>query len=272
MPPAATMKQLQFAWPNGAVGAVTTSWDDGTCHDRRLVAILNAGGLKGTWNLNARRMLSEPTEKVVQFDEAAKLFAGHEIACHSYSHPWLTQQPDEAVLAEMIADRRILEAAAGYPVRGMSLPFGAYDSRVLRLLRACGIVHNRTTRAHQGFAVPEDFVEWHPTCHHKADLPALWQRFRDARDAAKLFYLWGHSYEFDRDQNWGVLEAFSQTAGAAKDVWHATNMDIYLYVSAWRGLWCALEFGAVRNPSAVTVWFRCGGKLVSCAPGTVLTL
>ena len=266
------MNPIFFAWPEGKSGALTTSWDDGSCHDRRLVSILNKNGLKGTFNLNSRRMLTEPAEKVVQADEAATLYAGHEIACHAFSHPHLEELPDETVKAEIIADRQNLEAIAGRPVRGMALPYGSYDARVLALLRGCGILHSRTTAAHHGFNLPGDFVEWHPTSHHRGDLPDLWKKFKEYRKASKLFYLWGHSFEFPRDDNWNVIEDFSAVAGADGDVWKATNMEVVLYVTAWKNLWCSLDLASVYNPSATTVWFRVNGELRSCAAGETLSL
>jgi hypothetical protein len=188
------------------------------------------------------------------------------------NHPFLDRIPEEAALAEMIADRIGLEELAGYPVKGMSLPYGAYDARVLRVLRAAGMVHSRTVRAVPGFGLPADFLEWHPTCHHKADLAALWKTFQDSRNPQKLLYVWGHSYEFDGDGNWDHIEAFAQLAGPEPSMWHATNMEIYAYVTAWRGLWCSLAMTSVTNPAAVTVWFRVGKELRSCAPGETITL
>ena len=270
------MNKLTFSWPAGKLGAVTTSWDDGTIHDRPLVEILNRHGLKGTWNLNASTLAAGPDDPAaarrVTRGEVRSLYAGHEVACHAFTHPFLERIPEEAVLAETTADRGVLESLAGYPVKGMSLPFGTYDTRVLRLLRNCGIVHCRTTRATPGFAPPDDFLEWHPTCHHKADLAALWKQFVDHRHAQKLLYVWGHSYEFDRDGNWGHIESFAALAGPDKNVWHATNMEIYSYLTAWRALWCALDMSSVRNVSAIPLWFRSGDALLRCDPGQTLGL
>ena len=42
-----------------------------------------------------------------------------------------------------------------------------------------------------------------------------------------LFYLWGHSYEFDDDDNWDTIEKFLQKAGCRDDVWYATNIEVY---------------------------------------------
>lgn len=263
---------ISFSWPEGKSGALTTSWDDGTCHDRKLVSILNAHGVKGTFNLNSRRMLSSSADDAVQPDEAATLYAGHEVACHAYSHPRLEELPGEAILAEMLADRRNLESIVRHPVRGMALPYGSYEARVLADLRSCGILHSRTTASHSRFVLPGDFVEWHPTTHHRGDLPALWAKFKETRNASKLFYLWGHSYEFPRDDNWSKIEDFSAIAGADSDTWKATNMEIVLYVSAWRGLWCSQDLTSFFNPSATALWFRANGELKSIGPGETLAL
>jgi len=268
------MAAITFAWPEGKAGAFTASYDDGVPEDRRLVAIFNRCGIRGTWNLNASRLAAAAAEGgPVAAPEIASLYAGQEIACHGLTHPFLDRLPDERILQELVEDRRRLEAAAGYPVKGMSLPYGAYDRRVLPILRVAGLVHCRTTVSTNHFGVPVDFLEWHPTCHHKADLTALWQRFRDAREPHKLFYLWGHSYEFGRENNWERIETFGETVRAAVAegwLWCATNMAIYEYVTAWRDLWCSLDGRSLRNTRGATLWFRAGEKLLSLAPGATL--
>ena len=57
------MNKLIFSWPNGKAGALTTSWDDGTAHDRRLVAIFNKYGIKGTFNINSGVLVNR-TKKI----------------------------------------------------------------------------------------------------------------------------------------------------------------------------------------------------------------
>jgi hypothetical protein len=186
------------------------------------------------------------------------------------THPWLDRIPDERILMELVEDRRRLETGVRYPVKGISLPFGAYDRRVLAILERAGIVHCRTTRATLGFGVPENFLEWHPTCHHKAELSKLWQDFTDRKEPHKLFYLWGHSYEFDRNQNWEVIEQFGalvRTAREAGWLWCATNMEIYEYVTAWRRLWCSLDGSSVRNVNGTPLWLRADGRLVRVGAG-----
>ena len=270
------MHEIRFVWPEAKAGALTTSWDDGTSADRRLVALCNQHGIKGTWNLNSGKfgLLAAQTgwKDYVAAAEVATLYAGHEVACHSVTHPNLERLPEAAVAAEILADRRALEALVGYPVKGMSLPFGSFDRRVLQVLRSCGIVYVRPVIHTPDFCVPGDFMQWSATCHHKANLAELWEQFRRANSPDKLFYLWGHSYEFDNDRNWDHIERFAALAGAASDIWFATNMQVYEYVAAWRALHCALDLTSFKNASGVTLWIRVNGNVHQLAPGAVLNV
>ena len=46
-----------------------------------------------------------------------------------------------------------------------------------------------------------------------------------------MFYLWGHSYEFDENDNRDVIEKFAEFVGGRDDIWYATNIEIYDYVN-----------------------------------------
>ncbi len=35
-----------------------------------------------------------------------------------------------------------------------------------------------------------------------------------------LFYLWGHSYEFEADENWNVIEEFAAYTGNRDEIWY----------------------------------------------------
>lgn len=272
------MNRIDFAWPEGREGALTTSWDDGTEFDRQLVEIFNQNGIKGTFNLNSGKLGSVRTENgwnnYIRADEVKSLYSGHEVAVHTVSHPWLQRQADDMILSEVIEDRANLEKLVGYPVRGMALPFGSQDARVGAILKAAGIVYVRPVQqSGYRFDLPGDFMNWTVTCHHKADLPALWQEFMASkRNTDKLFYLWGHSYEFNNDDNWQAIEAFSQLAGQASNIWHATNIEIYDYVTAWRNLRCSVDVSSLQNITATRVWFLHQGRLQSIAPGETVNI
>lgn len=90
--------------------------------------------------------------------------------------------------------------------------------------------------------------------------------------AAKLFYVWGHSFEFDRKDNWEHLDELCRTLAGKEDVWYATNMEIYEYVKAYDSLVFSADSRRVYNPTLKTVWFDDDGKLYQLEPGqTIIT-
>jgi len=271
------MNKLIFSWPNGKAGALTTSWDDGTVHDRRLVAIFNKYGIKGTFNLNSGFLTPKAhsfnKRNYISAKEVNRLFKNHEIAVHTANHPFLWRSPDSMIFSEIIEDRRALERLAGYPVRGMALPFGGpNDERVKKALKDAGILYCRPVFHIESFELPSDLMYWHSTCHQSTDFVPLWDKFLKNPNPEKLFYLWGHSYEFPRDNNWDRMKEFGELTGKRKDIWYATNMQIYDYVTAWRNLSCSVEMQTMENKSATEVWFKTDGKLRKIEPGQIVKL
>ncbi len=151
-------------FPGGRSKALTLSYDDGTVADRKLVEIFNRHGLRGTFHLNSGSL---GREKNLAPKEIAALFEGHEISAHSVTHPYFDQLSPAAIIQEMSEDRRRLEELCGYPVRGMSYPFGTFNEQIMALLPPIGIKYARTVLSHGHFNVPDDFLAWHPTTHHK---------------------------------------------------------------------------------------------------------
>lgn len=246
------MQILLDRYPGGKIKALTMSYDDGQIHDRRLVEIFNKNGIKGTFHLNSGRF---DTPNFVSEEEVAALYTGHEISCHTLTHPHLELLRPEGVLAEIQEDRRRLEQLAGYVVRGMSYPYGSYTRPVIELLRAAGMEYSRTTAATRSFGLPADFMEWHPTCHHR-DCLSLLDAFLQPphRNTLQLFYVWGHSYEFDRNGNWDLIERFCESAAHQEDVWYATNIEIKDYLCALRALRLSQDSTMLYNPTALDLW------------------
>ena len=75
-----------------------------------------------------------------------------------------------------------------------------------------------------------------------------------------LFYVWGHSYEFDNDNNWEMMEEFCKFIGGREDVWYATNGEIYDYVKAYDSLIYSTDGLMVKNPTATDVFIHYFGK------------
>ena len=130
------MNKVYCCYPGGRYKALTMSYDDGQRHDIRLIDIFNRYGIRGTFHLNSGLMGSE---KKVQPDEVKSLYLGHEVACHTVTHPTIARCPLPEVVTEVMEDRKALEAMTGYPVRGMSYPNGSVSKDIEAILPLCGI-------------------------------------------------------------------------------------------------------------------------------------
>ena len=262
-------------FPGGRRLAVTLSYDDGVSSDARLISLMKKHGLRGTFNLNGGCMHGEGSMRGREYvyrmkpDEVREVYKGMEIAVHGYTHPFFEQLPRDRAVYEVTRDREALEELAGYPVRGMAYPYGTHNREVEDMLEQVGIVYSRTTRSTESFALPTRFITWDPTCHHSNPrLTELCDHFlhdENRYGSGRLFYLWGHSYEFGLNDNWNVIERFCETMGGREDVWYATNMEIYRYLTAQRQIETSMDGSMLYNPSATDVWFNRGGEAL-CVP------
>ena len=250
--------------------ALTMSYDDGRLYDRRLVQIFNLHGIRGSFHLNAGFLNGKDH---LSFEDVRDKFAWHEISGHTLTHPHLNKIPDEELIFEVTQDRKDLEGVCGYPVRGMSYPFGNYNAHVIEVLKTLGMKYARTIHETHSFSLPEDFMAWHPTCHH--DDPALFtllEKFKTTRSLMPLLYVWGHSYEFEEKDNWAHIERFCAEAGGLDDVWYATNIEIYDYITALHALTFSVDRTLVYNPTATDVWIAVDDAPVRISAGATVNL
>lgn len=271
---------MYIRFKDGKQKVVTLSYDDGVVFDEKLIEIMSKNGLKGTFNINTGMYLSEEESRTewygrMKLSEAKKLYtdSGNEIAVHALTHPHLEQLNETEIIYEIIEDRKNIEREYGVIAKGMAYPFGTYNDRVLEVLKNCGISYSRTVKTTENFQLPENWLTWHPTCHHKNPrLMDLAKRFieTDNFGAAMMFYLWGHSYEFNNDNNWNVIEEFAQYIGNRDDIWYATNIEIYNYVKAYESLITSYDRSIIHNPSAMDVWVYIDGKTLMIKSGETL--
>ena len=159
---------------DGKSKVLTLSYDDGVVQDIRLIKILDQYGIKATFNINSGLYLPEDTQRErfygrMKLSEAKALYinSGHEVATHALTHPFLDRLKTDAVLAEVMDDRRNIEQQYGTFARGMAYPYGTYNNAVIDALRKCGICYARTIKSTENFNFPENWLEWNPTCHHR---------------------------------------------------------------------------------------------------------
>ncbi len=227
---------------NGKMKAITFSYDDGVTQDRRLVEMMNRYGVKGTFNLNSE-MLDTKGElwagdirinrDTVTHDEVKTLYAGHEVACHTLTHPNLTELSDEEVIRQVETDRQNLSRLAGYEVVGMAYPCGGENNNdhVAALIREhTGVRYCRTIAWNYSYAPQTNLYRFNPTVYHQ-EMDKMWELAEDflkmEATTPQLLYIWGHSYEFDPSGNWGWFEEFLQFISGREDVFYGTNREVF---------------------------------------------
>ena len=272
-------------FPGGKKYAFTLSYDDAVTQDVRLLEMMNRYGVKGTFNINTGLLGQksfhtqngkEVTHHKLQYSQILDVYKGQEIAVHGLTHLDLALAGGATASYEVSADRKNIEDLLKKPVRGMAYPFGTYSDKLVELLRLSGMEYARTTKSTHSFELPEDFLLWHPTCHHADEtLFDLSERFFAAAPkyyGPRLFYVWGHSYEFDVRDDWDRMERFLELMAGKNFVWYATNGEICDYVNAAKGLRYSSTGQYIENPSAKDVWLCLDGETVLLPAGQIKEL
>ena len=87
-----------------------------------------------------------------------------------------------------------------------------------------------------------------------------------------LMDVWGHSYEFDHDDNWELIETFCAMMGKREDIWYATNIEIVDYMDAAERLQFTAAGDKVYNPSALSIWIEVDKEKLEIPGGALVTL
>lgn len=272
-------------FPGGRKKALTFSYDDAVTQDTRLAGLLNRYGMKGTFNINTGLLGTEKTytrdgKTVTQNrfkpEQLREVYAGHELAVHGLTHLDLALAGNAAAAYEVMADRKNIEDLTGTPVRGMAYPFGTWSEGLVSLLRSCGMDYSRTTKSTRAFTVPEEFLTWNPTCHHADEqLFTLAERFFEPEQkysGPRLFYVWGHSYEFDLRGDWERMEKFLEQMSGRPEIWYASNIEISDYVKAFRHLHYSADAQLIHNPTALDIWLSIDQQIHICPSGQTTNL
>ncbi len=228
---------------NGKMKAVTFSYDDGITQDKRLISLFNKYGLKATFNINSAYLgtagsLVRENVTVAHVkprpEEVRAIYEGHEIASHTLHPPLLTGKTEEEIIEEVEQDRLVLSELAGYEVKGFAYPCGGknYDEKVAKIIKeSTGIKYARTIEENCSFDLQDDLFTFKPTVHHLdfKNLRPLAEEFVSMKpDSPKIFYIWGHSYEFDIADTWGEFEDFCKFISGRSDIFYGTNSEVLL--------------------------------------------
>ncbi|MBR6533748.1 MAG: polysaccharide deacetylase family protein [Clostridia bacterium] len=280
------MQHRHLRFPGGKSKAFTMSYDDGWPQDKRFSDIITSYGIKATFNIISDAVSGNydgiglyPNVKWLSKEEIKKyiLDRGHEIALHGKEHRSNGLQRPIGGIREILNCRLALEKEFGIIVRGMAYAYQgittfsngeSYES-VKHYLKDLDIAYSRSLGYNNNdFCLPNDWYNWIPSTHHQCDHAIEYvkkfvnlklPKTHSAR-IPRLLYIWGHTYEFDNNDNWDRLEKICQMISSQNDIWCATNMEIYDYVMAYNSLVYSADETRIYNPTLKDIWLEIDGK------------
>jgi peptidoglycan/xylan/chitin deacetylase (PgdA/CDA1 family) len=203
-------------------------FDDGTPNDERLVPLLNRYGIKASFHLNAGMIPLDgvigPNDRL-PLNRPQNLYAGHEIAAHGFTHPFLTQLTPDQIKGELDKDIEGLNRYFSQTTQGFAYPFGVFNETVIEALKSTPLLYARTIRDTHDFDLPKDPYLMDPTCHILDErLDELTEAFlSDGED--RFFLIWGHSYELRTDTDWERFESFLKRIAHHEDVFYGSILE-----------------------------------------------
>lgn len=277
------IESLTCYYPEYTNKAVTFSYDDGIQgSDVQLVQLFNEYGIKGTFNLVGNFI---PTEAEALSGYVA-MYDGHEVSNHTMTHPKINTDTSitlEDASNDIIAGRDLISQKFGDKFDsnkwGFVWPYARPESRGTEFLTSleqsienAGAVYIRPVSTTGGFDLPENWFLWEPTCkdaylkdgqNYDYMTPLTNEFIADDTQGLRLLYIWGHSSDLSSKKygaGYEELEAVLKKLTADDvNIWSATNMEIYDYVNAVRGLRISDDKTKVINDSDVAVYATING-------------
>lgn len=265
---------IKKLFPGGKTKAFNISYDDGVVQDVRFVKLLNQYGLKGTFNLNSKLLLTGfewvhecgMTIKRLPESEIVAVYEGHEVASHTATHPMMEAMTPEAILEEMVSDRRTLEKIFGREVPGFALPFSYHDEKIYRCSKAAGFEYARISEENPDFSIPGDFYRWKGSMFHlRPELEACVEDFLSTDTELAICQIIGHSYDLDVADMWDRMEAILRKLSGREDIWSATHIEIVRYLRKMDQ--AVITKDGIENNSDVDLWFCIDSRLTVLHPG-----
>jgi len=222
---------------------------------------LNSGhlGMKGSIVRNIFGATNTVSYNKIPIDEIKQVYINHEVASHTVNHPTLRDLTDDKIVAEVLEDAAALEKITGKKVCGLAYPNGygpadpvvfkkltgqeyvpsegdklflKNEHRVSDLIRKnTELYYGRTTKSTYSFDLQENLLEFNPTVAHREteERMDLAKRFVELEaDKPQIYYIWGHSYEFDvSEKAWEDFERLCEFIAGHDNVFYGTNNEVF---------------------------------------------
>lgn len=230
---------------------VTTSWDDGHKLDLKLAKLLKKYRIKGTFYISPENREFKKSD-LLSNEEIVTLSKDFEIGAHTMTHPRLTEISEEQAVKEIVESKKCLEKLVNKDIKCFCYPGGNYNSTHVRQIKNAGLQLARTTET---FALglgnkPYElstsihiydhwsdvwkvllFVRFNPInfwrCYHHWDILAT-KMFNDVLQNGGVFHLWGHSWEIEKNGQWGKLEEFLNYLSQKNGVIYCANSGLLM--------------------------------------------
>lgn len=271
-------------FPGGRKKAFTISYDDNITQDERLIRKMEQYHIKGTFNIIPGWFSKEDAvfpegETYINVTEkkAGTLYDNPfvEVANHGYDHQKSTTLPPMQLMEDIIKCRHKLENMYDRIITGYAYPYGLYNEMLIQILKNAGISYARTVESTYEFHLPEDWLILNPTCHHaEPELMELAEKFLNdtVADDSYLFYVWGHTFEFDEQDNWHIVDDLFEKVANKEDIWYATNGEICNYHKKYQQLIFSQNGKKIYNPTDTTIWMEIDEAEMSIKSGETIEL
>lgn len=229
---------------SGKLKAITFSYDDAVTQDIEFVELLAKYNLKATFNVNSEllgghHILIRENKRVAHYklhpSDVKGIYDGHEVAVHTLTHPHLPPLEEDEIIRQVEQDRLNLSEMVGYEVVGMAYPGGGVnnDDRVAEIIKNnTGVKYSRTITNSDSFDLQDNLYRFKPTVYHLDfdKMMEMGEKFINmAPDKPQIFYVWGHTYEFDYRSDYRVkFEEFLKLISGKDDIFYGTNKEVLL--------------------------------------------
>ena len=264
---------IKKLYPNGKSKAFNITYDDGVVQDIRFVELLNRYNIKGTFNLNSQLMAEQfcwthpcgmdvrrlPAETVVD------LYKGHEVACHTLTHPYMHDMDEGAVMYQLGQDKYNLELLFGREICGFAVPFDYYSPLIADCAKRCGFEYARMSERSFSYIPSAEYWWWQCGVFHlDEDFNVYIENFFKTDTELALCQIVGHSYDLDAENMWEDMENILGRIAADNSVASMTNLEIVRYLKAIRSAETAGNY--IRNHSDLPLWFDVDGRVIRVNP------
>ncbi len=271
----------EIFYPGYTKKAIILSYDDGPVADEILIKKLNASGMVGAFNLVAGRGYYTEQKK----EYYRKLYAGHEIGNHTWSHPDMregkgtngTTLTSEECYAELRDAKLFLEEYFGVPVKGLAYSMtnpnrddvNKYVSERYLYARNAPTVGKLTE-----FAIPESFSpSWDFTCIDQNNgidysTDCLERYFSLETGELTQLSIWGHPENTETNNRWDLTDYMIKLyTQSGQNIWNPTVSDYVEYINATRSL--VITQNEIYNPSDVNVYAEIDGVPITLKANSI---